>query len=321
MTKRTGQSFASAVRNELAHIVDKNTLCQKAELCALVQVCGSLVLSGGALLLRIETGSASLAKKIYSSIAQFTGRRAKMFLRGNPRLNRRDSVLLDLAGENVVLPFLQNLQIYQDGRIRRTTPAYASRLSCKRAYLRGLFLSCGSITNPERAYHMEWVFRYEEAAQNCQALLATLNVDAQRSVRKAHHVVYLKDSEDIARTLAHIGAHNALFKLENVRILAQVKNNVNRAVNCETANVNRTVDASIRQIACIEHLAKTGRLATLPAALRQTADARLSNPQASLAELALLLSPQVSKSCINHRLRRLVAMAEQSGFGNGQGGA
>ena len=314
MTKRTGQSFAAATRDELLHIVPRHMPCQKAELCAAVQVCGSLLLSKGDLALRIATENAGLARKIYTFIRDITGVHASLYSRENRRLKRRDTVLLDMGGRDVVLPFLMELGIYKDGVLSRSLPAFATRTCCKRAYLRGLFLSCGSITNPERGYHMEWVFRNEGMAQNAQALLASLNIDAQRTRRKSQHVVYIKDSTRIAAALAHMGAHNALFTVENTRILHEVKNNVNRAVNCETANVNRTVDASLKQIACIEHLANIGKLAKLSARLRQAADARLNNPQASLAELSQMVSPPTSKSGINHRLRRLVTLAEQSGF-------
>ncbi len=314
MTKRTGQSFAAVARDELLHIVPHNYLCQQAELCAAVQVCGSLLLSGGVLSLRIATENAGLARKLYTFIRDMTGVRVALFSRENRRLSQRDTVLLDVNGREIVLPFLMELGIYEDGCLLRTLPAFAKRTSCKRAYLRGLFLSCGSITNPDKAYHLEWVFHDGELAQSTQALLASLNIDAQRTMRKAQYVVYIKDSGGITQTLAHMGAHNALFKVENARILREVKNNVNRAVNCETANVNRTVDASLKQIACIKYLAKTGKLARLSATLRQAADVRLSNPQVSLSELAQLTSPPTSKSGINHRLRRLVAIAEQSGF-------
>ena len=192
-------------------------------------------------------------------------------------------------------------------------PDNYTRTCCKRSYLRGLFLACGSITNPERAYHMEWVAHDEQMAQNVQTLLAELNIDAQQSKRKHQYIVYLKDGEGITRTLAQIGAHNALFAMENTRILHEVKNKVNRSVNCETANVTKIVNASMRQVQCIEYLAKSGRMATLNASLRQAADARLNNPQASLIELAQLMSPVATKSGMNHRLRRLVELAEQSG--------
>lgn len=314
MTKRTGQSFAAMARDELLHIAPHHKPCAKAELCAVVQVCGSLILSNGILSLRISTENTGLARKAYAAVRDITGAPVDLYSRENRRLNQRDTVLLDISGRDVVLPFLMDLGIYENGQLMRALPAFARRTCCRRAYLRGLFLSCGSITNPDRAYHMEWVFHDGEMAQSVQALLASLNIDAQRGTRKTQHIVYIKDGEIIANVLAQIGAHSALFQMENARILHEVKNNVNRAVNCETANVNRTVDASIRQIACIEYLAKTGKLAGLPASLRQAADVRLNNPQASLSELSQMTTPPATKSGINHRLRRLVALAEQAGF-------
>jgi hypothetical protein len=314
LKRERGQSFAAAARDELLHVVPRHKPCQKAELCAAVQVCGSLFISQGTLGLRIATENAGLARKMYAQIRELTGERVVIMARENKRLKQPDTVLLELSGRDVVLGFLHELQIFDEGNILRGVPSFAVRTCCKRAYLRGLFLACGSMTNPSRAYHLEWVFHDEEMAQNVQVLLAELNISAQHSVRKNQHVIYLKDGEGIAQTLAQIGAHNALFALEDARVLRSVKNNVNRAVNCETANVNRTVNASMQQVACIEHLAQTGKLAKLSASLRQAADARLVSPQASLIELSQSLSPPCGKSCMNHRLRRLVSLAQESGF-------
>lgn len=314
MTKLIGQSFASTTRDELLHVVPRHRLCQKAELCAAIQVCGSLVISEGSLCLRCTTENAALARKLYTDIKEATGERVSILTRENRKLHRRDTVMLDLCGRDIVLPFLSDLGIYEDGYLLRTLPDLYTRTCCKRSYLRGLFLACGSITSPDKAYHMEWMLHDAEMAQNVQTLLAELNIDALLSRRKQQYVIYLKDGESIAQTLAQIGAHNALFAMENARILHEVKNNVNRTVNCETANVAKIVNASMRQVQCIEYLAKTGRMATLPASLRQAADARLLNPQASLLELAQLMSPPATKSGMNHRLRRLVELAEQSGY-------
>ena len=271
-------------------------------------------MSEGVVSLRIATENAGLARKLYTVIKDIYGQRATVLTRENRRLNMHDTVLLDLYGKEIVLPFLTELGIYSDGSLLRTLPTAYRRTCCKRSYLRGLFLACGSITNPDLAFHMEWVFHDEEMAQSVQSLLAELNIDAQISQRKHQYVTYLKDGNGISQALAQIGAHNALFAVENARILREVKNNVNRSVNCETANVSRTVNASMRQIQCIEYLAESGRMARLPAHLRQAADVRLQNPQSSLPELAALVSPPTTKSGMNHRLRRLVELAEQSGF-------
>jgi cell division protein WhiA len=320
LAKGLGHSFAADVRNELLHINPRHQQSQKAELCAEVQVCGSIVIASSQMSLRIETSNASLAKKLFSSIKSYTGERVTLSARENRRLDKRSTVLMDLSGRDLVLPFISGLGIYQDGNLLRTMPELYRRKCCKRSYLRGLFLSCGSVSNPEIDYHLEWVLKDELMAQSLQALLADLDIDAQTTVRKNHRIVYIKGSEAIAQTLAQMGAAGALFAIENARILHEMKNRVNRAVNCETANVKKTVGASMRQVACIEYLAKTGHMAALPAHLVQAADVRLSNPQASLEELASMTSPAVTKSAMNHRLRRLVELAEQNGFIGAIGG-
>ena len=207
MTKPIGQSFAASMKEELLHAVPKHKLCQKAELCAEVQVSGSLVISYGSLCLRIATENAGLARKLYTDIKAATGERVTILTRENKKLQRRDTLMLDLCGRDIVLPFLSDLGIYQSGDFLRTLPESYTRTCCKRSYLRGLFLACGSITNPDKAYHMEWVLHDEEMAQNVQVLLAELNIDAQISRRKQQYVIYLKDAEGIAQTLAQIGAH------------------------------------------------------------------------------------------------------------------
>lgn len=308
------ESFSARTKEELVRLQNRHAGCEKAELAAAVQACGSLVITRGTLILEIATENAALARRLFGFVKAYTGQAAQLLARQNNRLHKRSTVLLQIEGRESALALLSQLGVWEAGNLLRTLPAFIRRTCCKRAYLRALFLACGSVTNPEKAYHLEWVFREMQLAQSVQALLATLNVDAQLTVRKQHVVVYVKDGDSISDILAGIGAHNAVFAWENARAMHQVKNQVNRAVNCETANLKKTVNAAMRQVACIRYLAEKGILEKCPGPLREAADARLSEPDATIAELAEMMSEKTSKSGMNHRLRRLIELAQQAGY-------
>ncbi len=182
---------------------------------------------------------------------------------------------------------------------------------CKRAFLRGAFLTCGSVSDPEKDYHLEFVLKSEVQAEMLREVLSALSVEVGTVIRKKSHVLYIKDSEMIATTLTLADAHVALMELENIRILKEVRNGVNRRVNCETANIEKTVRAASKQVDDIRFLASQPGFDDLPEELKVTAALRLEHPEVSLSELAMLHPAAVSRSGINHRLRRLCDLAEK----------
>lgn len=151
----------------------------------------------------------------------------------------------------------------------------------------------------------------EEFARDLMALINSFSLGAKNLARKGSYVVYLKEGESISSLLVVIGAMNSVLALENVRVLKEMRNQVNRSVNCETANLAKTAFAAARQIEAITALESSGKLAKLSAPLREMAAVRLDNPEASLIELGEMLDPPVGKSAVNHRLRRLEEMAQQ----------
>jgi len=181
----------------------------------------------------------------------------------------------------------------------------------KRAYLKGAFIASGSISDPERTYHMEFVVQDESFGDSLLELLHAFDVPAKMILRKNSYVIYLKDSEHIITTLNIIGAHNALLAIENVKIVKGMRNKVNRVVNCETANLSKTVAASYRQVACIEKIKAKGLYERLPADLQQLAQLRLHHQEASLKELGQMMRPNMGKSAVNHRLKKLMEWAEE----------
>ena len=182
---------------------------------------------------------------------------------------------------------------------------------CRRAFLRGAFLSRGSLSAPEKTYHFEITVDREHAADSVSTCLAGLGLEGRVTRRKGAYVVYLKESEQIVEALKLMGAYSATFELENLRIVKGMRNRVNRLVNSETANVDKTITASLSQMEAIRVIEERMGLDALPGSLAALARLRLSHPYASLRELGELLTPKVSKSGVNYRMNRLMHVAEQ----------
>jgi len=193
------------------------------------------------------------------------------------------------------------------------SPELLKHNCCKRAYLRGAFLAGGSVNNPDSAsYHLEIVSTYHDHSEALCRLMNDFHLHAKMIERKKGYVVYIKEGDKIGEFLNIIGAHPSLLRFENVRIMKDMRNSVNRLVNCETANLNKTIQAAMRQIENIRLIDQEIGLNQLPDRLREVAEARLKYPEVNLAELGQLLpSGKVSKSAINHRLRKLDEIARQ----------
>ncbi len=189
-------------------------------------------------------------------------------------------------------------------------PSLLQKSCCKRAYLRGAFLAAGSVSDPEKSYHLEIICRSAQRAQEIRELLKSFEIDAKQVVRKKNHVVYIKEGTQIVDTLNVIGAHHALMEFENSRIFKDVRNSINRRVNCETANIGKTVTASVKQTEDIELIIQSGAYEKLPKALQEIADIRLQYPNVPLKELGEYLNPPIGKSGVNHRLRKLSEIAQ-----------
>ena len=188
---------------------------------------------------------------------------------------------------------------------------FIQKSCCRRAFLRGAFLCVGSISDPEKGYHLEFVCTGEIRARQLQRLIQEFDIEARILIRKKYHVVYIKEGAGIVDLLNVMGAHMSLMNLENLRILKEMRNSINRRVNCETANITKTVNAASRQIEDILYLRDHYGLQKLPPALRRMAEVRLEYPDAPLKELGQYLEPPVGKSGVNHRLRKLSELAQQ----------
>ena len=314
-------SFSSKSKEELCRIPVKRSCCRVAALSSFLQMAGVLQLGVGGKSVKLTTESyavarwgVSLAKKAYDMDAEIQVREHK-------RLGKTRSFAVVLSGENIDRMLLDTsiFQIENDcSSISGGVPkALYNRENecCRRAFLRGAFLGGGSLNNPSKGYHLEFVARTDMLAEELSRLLNYFSLNAKIVLRKGNNVVYLKESDKIIELLTLIGAHTALLDLENVIVYKDFRNNINRKVNCEAANIQKTVDASQRQIESIRFLLQNRILDGMSEEMRQTAEARVNNPNASLSELGELLSRPVGKSGVNHRLRKLEELAEHIRLG------
>jgi len=304
-------SFAAQTKKELTQ-VEADTCCERAELSALLRMNGSVQLSNRKVILDISTENAAIARRIYSLIKKYYDVHTELLVRKKMRLKKNNVYIVRIPTQ--VQEILKDLHIVSEGFIFTDgiDQQIIANNCCKRAYLRGAFMAGGSVNNPEgSSYHLEIASMYEE---HCQALVDLANefgLNARCIERKKGFIFYIKEGEKIIDLLSMIGAHQALFKFEDVRIMRDMRNSVNRIVNCETANLNKTIGAAVRQIDNIKLLQKEVGLESLPDKLREVAEVRLAHPDINLKEVGELLKGSVSKSGVNHRLRKIDELAEK----------
>lgn len=309
-------SFSSNVKNEVSKVIIEEKCCQTAELSALIKMTGTIQLAGkNRISIKLITENAAIARKIFTMLKNNFDIHTQVAMAKNRQLKKNYSYTLLVDSEAASEKILKDLDIIKDNRssfrINQRIPQNIIKNDCcKKAYLRGVFLGGGSISDPEKTYHLEVVTNNKGYAEDIKNLINTYGLNAKIVIRKNSYVVYLKEGENIVDFLNIIGAHNALLNLENVRIYKEMRNNVNRIVNCETANLSKTVNAAMRQIRNIKYIKENSSFNKLPKNLREIAEMRLSHQDASLKELGEMMNPPVGKSCVNHRLRKLDEIAE-----------
>ncbi len=306
-------SFATQVRSELARLDAERICCRKAELAALLVLNTSLLEEQGHLNLVAEFENAATARKVFLLLKDLYALPAAVSSEEKRRFRKTRVYLVKSALHDSNSAMLQELGLVNaKGQFKpRVKWKLLNRHCCKRAYLRGAFLSRGSISRPEGNYHLEIVLPDANLATELQKLMARLDLEARLTERKASQVLYLKEAESIVDFLRIVGASKALLDFENVRILKSMRNNVNRQVNFETANLVKTVDASVRQIEYIKQIVDASGWDSIPPRLRHLAELRLEFPDSSLRELGEMMVPPLTKSGVAHRLRKLEEMADQ----------
>lgn len=291
------------IRNEFSRCGQ----CHKAELSAIIHMAGSILLSGRERLsLAINLESASIARRIVKLIKLTSKLESEILVEQNEKLGRIHRYKIMLHSQPGLMEFLDDLgMMTRDRNLERgIAPQLVNKQCCRASFLRGAFLAGGSITDPQRkSYHLELITHNEDFADGLVYLMNLLSLKAKMSRRKAYYVVYLKESDANVRFLTLIQANTAVIKLEEVRVIKGLREEVNRRVNCETANLEKTLSAAWSQVETINHLIAQVGLGVLPTRLRRTAELRLEYPEATLKELGELHTPPVSKSAVNHRLR------------------
>ncbi len=305
-------SFSSNVKNELIHRFGNERYINVAEITAMLNLCGQVSKIDDRFCVKIQTDNVSVARKYFTLLKKTFNIDNKVDVKESKKFRRTRSYSLIADDEEFVKKLLFETEIIDSSENINTVhipKKIFEDLSYKRAYIRGAFLVGGCITNPERAYHLEFVTDIESYAYELMELINSFSIDSKVVKRKENYVVYIKESEQIVDLLNIMEATVSLMDLENVRILKDMRNNVNRIVNCETANINKTIAAAVNQIEDIEYIKNGVGLTYLPDLLRETALVRLENPDLSLKELGLLLNPPVGKSGVNHRLKKISEIA------------
>ena len=303
-------SFAGDVKNELARLNYKKDCDRRAELSGLLRM-GAVMTLGmrHTVGLTFTTENAAVARKVLVLLKEAGKVNTEITVRRFRRLKQHNSYTVRVLPESGGEAFLSEI-----GLLPGTMPTASNggtllrRPCCRIAYLRGAFQAGGSVNRPEASYQLEFVTANYQFADLLLSLMRRMDMPAGITDRKDAYIVYLKESDAIVDLLAYMEAEEAVEAFEISRNVKEVRNQVNRIVNCETANLNKTADAAARQTAAIQRLEEKGVLKDLPLQLRKTAEARLEHPDAALAELAELLG--VGKSGVNHRMRKLIQLAE-----------
>lgn len=307
-------SFSYNVKKEIAQRFGNARHCNIAEIASIINMCAYIGRFREKICLKLQTENAFLARKYFTLIEKTFKIRCNVTVRKNQHYHESIIYVLTITQTTDVERILTAIGIFSKENKQIFNQCYMPvihSICCRRAYIRGAFLAIGSVNDPEKNYHLEFVYADAKQAQQLQNILHTFHLDAKITYRKQYFVVYLKEGEQIADILNIMQAHTSLLKMEDVRVWKDMRNSVNRKVNCETANLNKTVTAAIKQIEDIQYIQNQKEWKYLPETLLKTAELRLQYPEASLKELGLLMAPPIGKSGINHRLKKISNIAEQ----------
>lgn len=304
-------SFSAEVKNELARTANEKECCRIAELAALMRMGGTMSIGAGkAIGINFTTENAAVARKALTLLKERFNLKTEVTVSRARRLKKNNSYFIRVVPAPAVSTLLSELGIIQGENFNMGgDKGILRKACCRRAYLCGAFLGGGSVSKPEGDYHLELVTGSYGFAELLSALCKRLGLPVGLTDRKQDYVVYLKDSEAIIEFMGIIGAESAIVEFEVARNVKDVRNQVNRLVNCETANLQKTVNAACRQVERIKLIDKRIGLKKLPQNLWEVAVLRLEHPEATLQELVQAMGGRVGKSGVNHRLRKLEQFA------------
>ncbi|WP_251212935.1 DNA-binding protein WhiA [Adlercreutzia murintestinalis] len=308
-------SFTAQVRDELARIPAECSHCDKAVLAALVRIEGTLFVSGpGRYRVEIATDAPSVARLMIRLLHQLYHLKTELTVRRSV-LHRTPNYLIEMPNQPQLAEALRDMGVItaEGGLQMGIQPRLVAKECCAAAYLRGAFLGSGFISNPKSDFHFEIIVESEELADGLVAIMADKGINARIMQRRNSFMVYLKSGSAILEFLAFTGAHRAALDLEEERVVKSVRNDVNRQINAELANQQKASSAAVGQLMSISKVVEHYGLETLPPALKEFIRLRVRYPDASLKELGDRAVPPLSKSAINHRMRRIEQMARELG--------
>ena len=310
-------SFSSKVKEELSKECNSPRHCCIAETAAIISMCGKVIFDEKDYVrIEIHTENVTVARKYFTLLKKTYNINTDISIRHSSSLNKNRSYVLSVNDDETARKILMTCRLMKPfGVIEEdfsiSDSLIIQRECCKRAFIRGAFLAAGSVSDPVKTYHFEIVCLSEAKAKQLQMIMETFNINARVIKRRKYFVVYVKDSSQVVDLLNIMGAYNALMDMENVRIVKDMRNNVNRKVNCETANINKTVSAAVKQIEDIRFIQMSSAFDELPESLQEMAELRVRYPEATLAELGQLLDTPVGKSGVNHRLKKISLFADE----------
>ena len=319
-------SFSSRLKEELSRQISPARHCCIAETAAIISLCGKIIISEeDRYTIKIHTENVAVARKYFTLLKKTFNIRTDVSIRRNAYLNKNRTYTVTISEHEDAIRVLHAVKLLDESgeigeNLNLVRNLVLQQSCCRRAFIRGAFLASGSISDPEKFYHFEIACAAEKKACQLRDIIATFGLEAKIVKRKRSFVVYIKEGDQIVDILNVMEAPVALMELENVRILKDMRNSVNRQVNCETANINKTVSAAVKQIEDISYIRDTIGLDDLPENLWEIAAVRLERPEATLKELGEALDPPVGKSGVNHRLRKLCDLAGRLRGTGGAGG-
>ena len=315
-TREDGPSFSGRVKDELVRLPMGKSCCQLSEISALTRTSGHLSFQGrGRISVSYRMENTGAARRLFQLLKTRLGVSPTLHYTQSNRLGGRRTWILTLSGEDsrTLLSALRMIEENEDGSFAMKKGILRhplTRQCCRRAYLRGAFLGSGTVTHPEKGYHLEWKAEDNRLADTLKDLLEKSGLPYRAYERRGQTVVYLKEADQISDALALMGASGSVLEMENIRVNRQTRLQAARASNCDEHNSERMLDAAQKQAEACRNISLSVGLFTLPPALREIARARMENPELSMTELGEMMNPPLSKSAVNHRLRRLMEIAE-----------
>ncbi|HPX70665.1 MAG TPA: DNA-binding protein WhiA [Bacillota bacterium] len=308
-------SFAGDTKKELTGVMPDRKCCELAEIAGFLRFAGSITFAAGGMGLKVSTDNPAVARLSLSLIKTYFGVKSELSVSENPNPSGGKLYELVLGPESNAEAILREtgmLGIREGGNYLTDgiDPAITKKRCCKKSALRGIFLAAGSVSDPVKSYHLEIACARENTAISVKRLIEAFGLKARTVVRRSRFVVYLKDAEQIGDFLSLTGATSQYLHFKNVQVTKQIKNDANRANNCDIANAERTVGAAQRQLAAIRMIDEAKGIESLTDRLYETARMRLAHPELSLSELAELFDPPLKKSGLNHRFEKIISIAE-----------